>query len=165
MKKDHEKKFVTEEMHPEEDWYKRAKAMNMSGLMPFVREMVNDYEHDYGTSVHAVAASAVAAAWATCGKVGLSGFQASIVMWYFIKNWIKTTNETGLRLIDYDDMLYPQYEEKFEKTISPENWEALQKKAKELLASERHACLSVIEHWKKIAGGEVPFGYVVKDSI
>lgn len=163
MKK--EQKVITEEMHLEEEWYKRAKSMNMSGLMPFVREMVNDYWHDYSTAVHAVAASAVAAAWATCRKIGLSGFQASIVMWFFIKHWYKTSNETGLKLIDYDDMLYPQYEYRFEKTISPGNWESVQKKAQKLLDDDKGlAGLLVKEHWQDIVDGKVPFGYVVKDD-
>ena len=30
-------------------------------------------------------------------------------MWDFIIDWMYTSNQCGLRIVDYDDMLYPQY--------------------------------------------------------
>ena len=84
-------------------------------------------------------------------------------MWDFIKNWTKMGNECGLKLVDYDDMLYPQYEEKFEKTICKDNFELIQKKAMENLEKSKDAHPAVIAHWRKIANGEVPFGYRVVD--
>ncbi len=84
------------------------------------------------------------------------------VSWYLSKEF--EIPETGLKLIDYDEMLYPQNGFKFEKTISSDTWERLQETAKRLLG-ERGICaeLDVFSHWKSIADGKVPFGYTVKD--
>ena len=156
---------VTEEMHPEKEWFEEACHMKAENLPAFYEKMTHAYNHDYGTACHAVAACALAAAWAACGEdsTGLSGFQAGFVMWDFIKNWTKTGNECGLRLVDYDDMLYPQYEYKFEKTVPKENWEDIQKQAIKNLKESPDAHPEVIKHWNKIANGEVPFGYRVTD--
>lgn len=159
---DPNKETVTEEMHPEKAWFAEARKMTEEELPDFYARIIHGYNHDYGTVCHAVAACALAAAWAACKDVGLSGFQAGFVMWDFIKNWTKSGNECGLRLIDYDNMLYPQYEERFDKTIHKDNWRMIQKKAIENLEKEKIAHPDVIEHWKKIANGAVPFGYRVK---
>ena len=160
------KEIVTEEMHPEKAWFEEAKKITEEELPEFYARIIHGYEHDYGTACHAVAAVALAATWAACGAegIGLSGFQAGFVMWDFIKNWIKTGNNCGLRLVDYDDMLYPQYEEKFDKVICKETWNAIQEQAKKNLETEDYACGSVRQHWKKIAEGIVPFGYRVVDD-
>ena len=162
---DPNKETVTEEMHPEKAWFAEAGKMTEEELPDFYARIIHGYNHDYGTACHAVAACALAAAWAACGDndIGLSGFQAGFVMWDFIKNWTKSGNECGLKLVDYDDMLYPQYEEKFEKTICKDNFELIQKKAMENLEKSKDAHPAVIAHWRKIANGEVPFGYRVVD--
>lgn len=161
------KEIVTEEMHPEKAWFAEARKMTEEELPEFYKRIIQGYEHDYGTACHAVAAVAVAAAWAACGddNIGLSGFQAGFVMWDFIKNWTKTGNDCGLRLVDYDDMLYPQYAYKFDKVISKETWDAIQEQAKKNLETETMACGSAIQHWKKITEGIVPFGYRVVDDL
>lgn len=161
------KTTVTEEMHPEKEWFEEAKHMKAENLPAFYKRMTHEYNHDYGTACHAVAACALAAAWAACSEkdTGLSGFQAGFVMWDFIKNWAITGNECGLRLIDYDDMLYPQYEKKFDKVIDRKTWESIQKKAKEELEKSVYADDKVRLHWRKIANGIVPFGYRVVEEI
>lgn len=158
---------VTEAMHPEKEWFAEACHMKAENLPAFYEKMTHAYNHDYGTACHAVAACALAAAWAACREndTGLSGFQAGFVMWDFIKNWTKTGNECGLRLIDYDYMLYPQYEHKFDKVIDEDTWESIQKKAKEELEKSGHAADKVRLHWRKIANGIVPFGYRVVERI
>ena len=60
-------------------------------------------------------------------------------------------------------MLYPQYEYKFDKTISPETWSALQNEAsRKLQESSGFVHPDVVKHWKNIVDGKVPFGYKVK---
>lgn len=97
--------------------------------------------------------------------MGLTHFQASCSMWEFIQNFIHSDNKCGMKLIDYDEMLYPQYEYKFcDKIIPKYTWESLQKQAKENL--EAHSCNAsprVINHWQSIVNGKVPFGYIVED--
>lgn len=163
---------VTEEMRPEKDWFGEAKGQTLETLPAFINHIMGDYEHDYGTVCHAVAACALAAAYAANNSEngGITGFQASFVMWDFIRQWEKPNNKTALRLVDYDEMLYPQYAFKFERTISPDVWALLQNEAvKKLgaaanLADGHEVHGAVVDHWKSIAGGKVPFGYTIKED-
>ena len=159
---------ITEEEKVHEDWYKRAKdkEMSLETLPEFLRELTEDYGHDYGTLCHAVAAGALAAARAVdCSSVGgITGFQAGAVMWEFICQWMDGGRLKGRALLDYDDLLFPQYGYKFN-SISPGTWRDTQRKAKEFLAESRvvSAHPDVVEHWKSVANGEVPFGLEVNE--
>ena len=157
---------INEEMHLEKDWYKEADKQTLDTLEDFIKHLMNDYYHDYGTVCHAIAASAIAAGHAACNEPqgGITGFQASFVMWDFIKEWMYSQNKCGMKLTNYDDMLYPQYEYKFQKTITPGAWEKIQEEAKKNLENNDYACLEVRAHWKSIVDGKVPFGYIVKES-
>ena len=160
------KQQIDESMHLEKEWFEQAgKVKTIEEFKTFVNHILNDYEHDYGTACHAVAACALAGAWLGCEKEGLTGFQAGFVMWDFIKGWIKSGNTCGMKLVDYDDMLYPQYEYKFEKTISQDTWNHLQEEAKRQLKESGGAHPEVKAHWQNIAMGIVPFGYQVKEDI
>ena len=165
-----EKTKITEEMHPEKEWFEQAsKIETIDQLTDFINHVISDYNHDYGTVCHAIGAAAVAAAWYGANRVfidaeGINDFQASFVMWDFIKHWGKTYNECGLNLVDYDYFLYPQYQHKFEKTISQDVWMRIQEQAKNNLESNKDACPEVRNHWLNIAYGIVPFGYKVEDN-
>lgn len=161
-----EKVVVTEEDHPEKEWFEQAKRQTLATLPEFIRHLMNDYSHDYGTVVHAVAASAIAAAWAADHEPrgGITGFQAGFVMWDFIKQWSKPDNKTGLRLIDYDKMLYPQDADRFEPTMSSATWKKIQEEATRLLKEEPDSHPDVIAHWRSIVAGHVPFGYSVEED-
>ena len=78
----------------------------------FIKKLNDQYEHDYGTVCHAMAAVAVQAAKAfnDSEQGGITGFQAGAVMWEFIKRFMHL--EGPMRLVQYNDMLYPQYFEK-----------------------------------------------------
>lgn len=60
-------------------------------------------------------------------------------------------------------MLYPQYYDKFQKTLSSKTWEWLQQKAKENLESRGIVHPDVKKHWEEIVEGIVPFGYIVEN--
>jgi hypothetical protein len=126
---------ITEEQNLQEQWYLRAKEATLETLPEFIRHLMNDYRHDYGTVCHAIAASAVAAAWAADKEPngGITGFQASAIMWEFIKHW-GMGMDGPLRLVKYEMMLYPQEADRFQQAIAPETWEWLQGKAREQLA-------------------------------
>ena len=64
----------------------------------------------------------------------------------------------------YDNMLYPQYEEKMDKTIRKSNWDYIQSEAKKNLENTPYAHPNVIKHWQSIVDGIVPFGYRVIDD-
>ena len=133
-------------------------------LINFLRNIQDNYNCGYGEAPRAIAQASLAVAWYLADEFGITGFQASFVMWDFIKDWLFSSNECGMHLVDYDLMLYPQYEDKFQKTIAPDTFDALQNKAKRLIETDGdNAHPAVIEHWKSIAAGKVPFGYVVKE--
>lgn len=146
-------------------WFEDAKEQTIETLPKFMQHVLNDYEHDYGTICHAISACAIAASSAANAteQGGITGFQAGAVMWSFIRRWNYTGNKTGLKIIDYDDMLYPQYEEKFDKVIDGGMWELLKMEAKELLETKSYATDRVKAHWQSIVDGKVPFGYTVKN--
>lgn len=55
------KEVITEEMHLQDEWYKKAKSMKPEDFPEFFRELTEDYIHDYGTVCHAMAAIGLAA--------------------------------------------------------------------------------------------------------
>ena len=157
------KQPITEEMHLEKEWFEEAKTVKSAeDLTRFVEKMLGSYEHDYGTVCHAIAACSLACAWLGAHVEGISCFQAGFVMWDFIRHWVKKGNKCGMRLVDYDDFLYPQYEDEFDKIISEETWASIQEAAKKKLENDDgFTCGPVRQHWKSIAEGVVPFGYRV----
>lgn len=163
-----EKIIATEEMRLEKEWFKEAREQTFETLPNFIKHVMDDYEHSYGTVCHAISACAIAAAWAAdrmegaCG--GITGFQSGFVMWDFIRQWQYTDNKTGLSIVNWDNMLFPQYEHIFDKEISKSIWENIQEQAKENLKNAPDAAESVVEHWKSIADGKVPFGYRTIDK-
>lgn len=160
------KEIITEEMGVHEDWYKQAKEMRLEDLPNFINRLLDDYEHDYGTICHALTAGAIATLYAMNNheQGGITGFQAGCIMWEFVRSWIYTDNKTSLKITDFDKMLYPQYANSFEKTLSSTTWEALRKEAEVLLEENKGASPIVIKHWKSIVNGNIPFGYKLESE-
>ena len=102
-----------------EKWYTDATSQTLETLPAFLKEIMN-YQHDYGTICKALGAGSVATAWAMNKhpQADITGFQAGAVMWEFIVNWSSSYKDKPLKLINYEKMLYPQYSNNFEKTIS-----------------------------------------------
>jgi hypothetical protein len=161
-----EKLKITEEMNVHKEWYAQASKQTLETLPEFLRHLMEDYGHDYGTIVHALAAGSIATAWAMNGAPhgGITGFQAGAVMWQFIRGWNYEENKTGMKLINYDKMLYPQYDHMFAKTIKQSTWENIQKEAKKFLEREDYVHPNVRQHWKSIVAGVVPFGYTIESE-
>lgn len=133
-------------------------------LVELIEEVMIKFNYDYGVAPRSIGAAASVVADYLSGAMGITGFQAGYVMWDFIRNYHMTSNKCGLKLVDYDEMLYPQYQYKFEKVISSSTWGLLQKEAANNLGrSGDYASPEVVEHWQSIVDGKVPFGYVVKD--
>ena len=147
-----------------EKWYAEAKKQTIETLPEFMNKILGESQ-SYESIVEAVAACAVGAAWAADHHEngGITGFQGSCVMWLFIQHWMCLHDSCGLKMINYDHMLYPQNKDMFtEKTINKETWDTMQKKATELWL-EGGAVKRVRDHWHSIMEGNVPFGYKVKD--
>lgn len=142
---------------------KRKEIKDLDDLMEFLKYVKENCNYDYGVAPRSIAQAALATAWYLSNEFGITGFQAGFVMFDFIRDWNFSNNKCGLKIIDYDDMLYPQYYDEFEKTISRETFEELQKEAKENLKNTEYAHPNVVAHWQSIVEGKVPFGYKIKD--
>lgn len=121
-------------------------------LVEVVRS-VGDREHDYGTCVYAMSIAAVAAMNYVASKLGVTGFQASCAQMDIIRRergW-----QHGFMLINYENLLYPQYDEQLrvspEKILAdPKNRKYFAQEALKLLATDKGS-ESVRAHWEKLA--------------
>lgn len=158
------KVLVAEEMRFRQEWANEAETQTMETLPAFMNHLMNDYEHSYESIVYALAACALGAVYAAMNSAGprggISYFQSCCVMWSFIRSFIYNHNECSMRLLNYDEMLYPQCEDIFT-SIQADTWQRVQEKAKEKLAEYSDADPEVRTHWQSIVDGYVPFGYHV----
>lgn len=125
----------------------RKDIKSFNDLVAFLQRVKDNCNTGYGTAPRAIAQAALATAWYLASDFGITGFQAGFVMWDFIRDWQYSSNECGMKIVDYDSMLYPQYDYRFEKTISKNTFEALQEKAKKLLEDKSYAHPDVVNHW------------------
>lgn len=158
-------KVITEEDGVQKEWYEQANKQTLETLPAFLNHLLNDYQHDYGTICHAITAGGIATMYAMNqhDQGGITGFQAGAIMWEFITNWNHSGNKTGMKLIDYDDLLYPQYEQKVDKIIPKATWDKLQEEAIRLLETDS-GVREVRAHWRDIKRGIVPFGYKINHN-
>lgn len=147
------------------EWDNQARNMTLEKLPEFLNHLLNDYRHGYGTICHAIAVGSVATAWAMDKgeQGGITGFQGSAVMFEFMRKWDLGLKEVPFKLVNFENMLYPQYNDKFQKIISKGTWEYLQTKAKQNLDERGMVHPDVKKHWEEIVEGIVPFGYIVQD--
>lgn len=143
---------------------RRSNIKTFDDLVAFLKYIENDCNCGYGEAPRAMAQASAAVAWYLADKFGITGFQAGFVMWDFIRDWMYRSNECGMKITDYDNMLYPQYDYKFDKTISPTIWANLQETAKKRLEERDNVHPTVKAHWQSIVDGVVPFGYKVSDE-
>lgn len=155
---------ISEEDGTHKEWMVRAKEMTLADLPEFLRHLSEDYEHDYGTICHAIASAAVAAAWAMdrTPQGGITGSQAGAVTWEILRGWNSSMiGEMGSRIQNMDNLLYPQYARDFT-SIKESTLERVREEAAKRLAGDcENVALCVLEHWKFIANGGVPFGLEV----
>lgn len=150
-----------------QEWYDKARHMKIEDLEPFIKSLIEDYIHDYGTICHAMSIGSIATMWAIdhSENGGITGFQAGCIMWENIKNWMPEYKDVPLKLVNYNDMLYPQYESKYQKVLSDDTFEWLKEQAVKNLEDKSFAHPDVITHWQTIADGVVPFGYVLQSVV
>ena len=75
-------------------------------LSSYINSLVSR-EHEYGTCVYAMSLAAVAAFNYVAHKLGVTGFQANCADLDVIRR--TRGMKHGFRIIDYNDLLYPQY--------------------------------------------------------
>ena len=155
------------------DWYERAKKITtLDEFDQFFNDifMSGKYTFTYDSICDAIAALSIAAFHLGnhSPNGGITGFMASHVMWMIISHEFISNNKTGLRLINYDKLMYPQYVDStcLDSTLLSKNiHESLITECKNKLAEEDpYASDRVVDHWKKIAEGWLPDGYRVEED-
>ena len=148
--------------------YKKAdNVKTKEQLDELLKEVIESKEVlDYGKIVYAMSACMIATSkYIDRSNVGgITGFQASFVGWEMVREFMIHDNKTSLKIVNYDEMLYPQYESNFQKTISQNTWKSLQKQAEIGLKESPDAHPEVLKHWESIVKGKVPFGYKVREN-
>lgn len=144
---------------------KRKNIKTFDELVEFLKDVEKNYGDGYGEAPRAIAQACLAVAWYLANRYGITGFQAGCVMWDFISDWMYSNNRCGMKIVDYDDMLYPQYSYKFGRTITTSTWNSIREEAKKRLEDSEYAHPDVIAHWKSIVAGRIPFGYVISDDL
>ena len=140
--------------------YEVPRIESLDDLKKFIMEMVQNGQ-SYDTAPYAVALASYATFKYMALRLGISGFQASWADMQFIKRTRKMKD--GFRIINYSELLYPQYEYKFNLNMDKlieENIEHLKPRAIELLEENKNddgsysAHEDVVKHWKRIAEWE-----------
>lgn len=168
MSKEQPKQVITEADNVHAQWFVDAKTQTLATLPEFLRHLSQDYAHDYGTICHALSAAAVAAATAMDKSEtgGITGFQAGCVMWGFVAHWLGEVDKP-MRLMKYENLLYPQYATDFAKTVTPDTARWVKEQAKAKLAEVRDGddfiSPTVVAHWRALANGILPFGFTVEE--
>lgn len=150
---------ITEEMGVHKQWKEMAEAVDTpEKLGEFVKALLERYEHDYGTIIHAIEAAMIAAfnAINKSPEGGITGFQASFLGWAMARKFL-SLGKMGNRMWNYEHLLYPQFEKDFT-SIPQKIWDAIQKKAQENIENKVDAAPRVIAHWQTVARGVIPFG-------
>ena len=151
-----------------EGWFKAAKKCRLDdgSLAKFIDHLKNDYLHDYGTSARATSAAVFATANAFARHEGLTGFQWSCVAMDVLGQMCFPDNKLGFTVIDYDDLLYPQYEYRFtERKISAEGAKQLKQEASRKIAeSDGMVHPDVMAWWQKLANGQFPEWLMVEEG-
>lgn len=116
-------------------------------------ETLVERPHDYGTCVYAMSHAAVAAFNFVAGRLGVTGFQASVADLDVLR-WTRGLERGAIA--DYKKLLYPQCLDEFrsarELLVDPEIRPWLAKKARELLADRcEYTSSEVARHWKMLA--------------
>lgn len=156
-----------------DEWYKIARDVKSTKQFNALMKKLYAHDHSYSTIVYALGAAALAGAW--CANAapkggGITGWQAGAVMWEFVTQWFFPNNKLGLRIWDYDELMYPQYEDKFTlRELSRDRMDNMIAEAKKLLAEaekEGQPLLNedVRAHWQSIADGKPPFNFEVIDD-
>lgn len=116
-----------------------------------IMSVLIDREHDYGSAVYAISLSTLAAFNYASGKLGITGFQASCTDLDFLRRNRRLDN--GFCIINYNDLLYPQYRHKFKtyEQLLEDNKQRLGEAAIERLKETPNAHPEVISHWKMLA--------------
>ncbi len=153
-----------------EQWYDEAGRVTLKNLNKFLDKILNDYEHDHDTVCYAAVAGITATLWAMDSGLqgGIIEHESIAITEELLRYWWYPHNKCGLEIIDFDKMIYPQYRDRYEKTISKYIWDKIQREASNKIKQAEDGEIDpdnyVVQHWVDIVNNKVPFGYrVIED--
>ena len=158
-------KYSNEELNNlKQKWKEESEKLDIDSLGPWIKDITLNTKHDYNTVAEAVVAATLAASDTVGKTLGITAFQHGWAGGQVLLRFQYSTNKAGIKIIDFDNMLYPQYGDRFDRTIDQNTWSSLQKEAKRLLSERGEDCHpDVKEHWQSIADGIIPFKYKLED--
>lgn len=116
---------------------------------------LTERKHDYGTCVYAMSIAATAAFNYMASTLGVTGFQASCADMDILRR--TRGYEHGFQVINYENLLYPQYEDQFglsrAKLLADPGVRKIVRAAAKKLLKDRSADAhkDVLAHWKQLA--------------
>lgn len=126
-------------------------------LMAYIKQVV-ERPHDYGTCVYAMSLAATAALNYVAGKLGCTGFQASMADMDILR---RTRGWEIGRILDYATLIYPQCcdEEHFPSYVTLLNDEKLRPELRKRAQAKLTECQgqghpAVLAHWRRIISDE-----------
>ena len=123
-------------------WRKEAKECTPETVGEFIRKLVTDYCHGYGSIAEALAVAALAGAWAVerSEQGGLTGFQWGWASLHALTLMQYENSILGIRVQKLDDILFPQYADKFAViTVRKDKAVKIRETAKKMLEEEHGA--------------------------
>lgn len=168
---------ATTEQEFREQVYDIAKSVNTADELVEFINFLSNHPLNYGTVVYAQCAAMLATQHVmNVGEQGgITGFQAGFIAWEMVRKFMMV-GDCGLSLRDWEKMLYPQYADRFDKTIPRDIFEELQEKAKKRIEEDDSIAQEtkdkygyglhpeVRKHMESIVNGVVPFGYTIIDE-
>ena len=151
-----------------EDVKELVRTAHWDDLPDILKTMSDDdkYDFDYSATPEMIAACCEATAHALSDKYGITGFQASWVGLRFLWRFNGYGSKCGFKILDYDNMLYPQSAYRFDKVIGRSVMEDLETEARKLIESKNKEKIhpDVWKHWESLADGNPPFGFRLIDD-
>ncbi len=89
--------------------------------------------------------------------------RSSNIMWQFIRHWLPEFAFSPLRMVIYEDLLYPQFEKNF-KTITPDIFKWVQESAKNSLERHKSASPALKAHWQSVVDGQIPYDLMLEED-
>lgn len=140
--------------------YEGREKIKTIGQFEQLLEDVKKDSNDYGAIIEACATMMNASF--NLLSPGLTGFQAGCLMWMMIIQYGSYGEGSNLQLINWNDLIYPQYADKFN-SIDKDTWEQVQKYATDELEKWSGGSEEVKAHIITVAQGKLPFGLKIRE--
>ena len=150
-----------------EKWRQEAKECTPETVGEFIRKLVTDYCHDYGSIANALSVAALAGAWAVehSKQGGLTGFQWGWASVRALGMMTYESSKLGIRVQDMDHLLFPQYAADFAFVRVDKDFAAkLREEAKRMLDEDSDDAVPAVRAWwTLLAKGDFPTWLRVED--